>query len=1089
MPKQISHLNQFHGGLNTNADARDIADNELDEATGVNVSSLGRIKILGDDVSHGEVPSTGDTMDGASIQPGYGLFKFSHDISGADQGAGIQGTVTHTNYLMLADADSSNSIHIYSSHSDQWGHDVISIGGDESASNNMKPCFYYINGAVRISDGNFSTDNFNTNLWYGYIDRELFQETGGTTITINNWYKSGTDLVAPNISDINIGEFSSTDVSAVGEYGAGSDASYSNVPAIHGALNNLATKHLLGDGAANTTATAYNVAYSTTKGVLTVDDTTPSHTAWQASQSHTVVSQTSTDGDGTGINCSISTDGSGNATFTITFAGSGYAVDEEITFTDPGSTTNTAVIIVATISGETGDATVVIASRLLCGDTTNHFDSFDRTGKHTAGTSGTRLTDGSTFRSNNPWTASSLVGATIHNLTETSSGAITANTVNTIDVSSLSAGDADNNWDVNDVYYIGGSSTDTTAAGSVISVQYINEIEVHISTLTDINDYNGTGVKRWFYEYEVRVGEKDGNNAYWLSTGYQTWTLPETYTDDTNQDHTSPYLTGFSDCEGDGDCYVEQNQSAVITIPYQSVLDVSGGSDNLLVSVRLKSILGNYSPSGGYKGISIDRIIVRGYSGAHSDDIMWPSDNGIAITFGKSGISDAATPIWTDVADTSSWQLAASYIYDEKQESMLTQTSFPISLRDGTTEYLPQLGVAVKADGSNFNTTGYKSNWNQRITGTKVYARRIRYPGDESHQTDWNLLAEVDFIKGLIRSGTSSKWRAGYSNDNEKGWVFRLWADDLPNLPFSSYESETGYALSDKTLKAQYKTAVVIGSQVYIGNVARKLPSGEVELQPDAMYKSPYGSPDAFPDSGLVTVTSMDGDDIIKLETYADRILQFKRNSMYIINVSQGIEFIEDVHHFKGVSHYSATCKTDFGIAWVNRDGCYLYDGKRVSNLLEKQGRKVIDQSTWRDSTTDDSIIGYLPKQRQIMVLKDCFGFFRLPCSITNTSTTLTTLNTKDLYAGMSVSGTGMASGETTISSITNSTTLELAAAATNTASNRELNFKCVSDIFLYDMVTGSWVFGDSLLTDAKGKTNFEVDWNNDLIWSYTVDT
>ena len=195
------------------------------------------------------------------------------------------------------------------------------------------------------------------------------------------------------------------------------------------------------------------------------------------------------------------------------------------------------------------------------------------------------------------------------------------------------------------------------------------------------------------------------------------------------------------------------------------------------------------------------------------------------------------------------------------------------------------------------------------------------------------------------------------------------------------------------------------------------------------------------------------------------------------------------MYHFKGISHYSATCKTDFGIAWVNRDGCYLYDGKRVSNLLEKQGRKVIDQSTWRDSTTDDSIIGYLPKQRQIMVLKDCFGFFRLPCSITNTSTTLTTLNTKDLYAGMSVSGTGMASGETTISSITNSTTLELAAAATNTASNRELNFKCVSDIFLYDMVTGSWVFGDSLLTDAKGKTNFEVDWNNDLIWSYTVDT
>ena len=995
MPKQIAHLNQFHGGLNTNADARDIADSELDEATGVNVFSLGRVKLLGDDVAHGEVPSTGDTMDGASIQPGYGLFKFSHDISGADQGSGTQGTAVHTNYLMLADADSSNSIHIYSSHSDSWSNNVVSVGGDDSGSDNMKPCFHYVNGAVRISDGNFSTDNFNTSIWYGYIDRELFQEAGGTPITINNWYECGSYLSSPDISDINIGEFSPEDANIEGDFSVGSDTSDNNVPAIHGALNNLDSKDLLGDGSANATATAYNSAYTA----------------------------------------------GGN------------------------------------------DAFAVIPSRSLSGDKTGLFDSNKRTGKHTAaGSSTTVLTDGSTFRSNNPWSVDALDGAKIYNMTNGESGTISANTATTVTSGALTSSE---DWDQNDVYYIGGGSTDPTAAGSIASIQYINEIEVHLSTLTNISD--GAIDDYFFYEYEVRVGEKDGANAYWLSAGYQTWTLPTEYTDNWLDSWTlsnQPYLAGKKIRH-----FYSQSQSAVVNINYQTALDLSGGSDNLLVSVRLKAIHGNLAPITRYKGISIDKIVVKGYSGAHSDDLVWQSDNGIAITFGKSALSDATTPVWTDAADTASWQLAASYMYDESQESMLTETSTLIRLREGTNEYLPQLGVTVKADGSDFNVTGYKQNWNQRVTGTKVYARRVRYPGDESHQTDWNLLAEVDFIKGKIRSGTSSKWRNGYANDGEKGWVFRLWADDLPNLPFISYESETGYGPSDRTLDAKYKTSAVLGNQVYIGNIARRLPSGEVDIKPDTMYKSPQGSFDAFPDSGLVTVTSMDGDDIIKLETYADRILQFKRNSMYIINVSQGIEFIEDVHHFKGVSHYSATCKTDFGIAWVNRDGCYLYDGKRVSNLLEKQGRKVIDQSTWRDSTTPDSIIGYLPKQRQIMVLKDCFGFFRLPCSITNTSTTLTTLNTKDLYAGMSVSGTGMASGETTISSITNSTTLELAAAATNTASNRELNFKCVSDIFLYDMVTGSWVFGDSLLTDAKGKTNFEVDWNNDLIWSYTVDT
>ena len=32
MPKQVYKIDQFHGGLNSNADPRDIADNELSES-------------------------------------------------------------------------------------------------------------------------------------------------------------------------------------------------------------------------------------------------------------------------------------------------------------------------------------------------------------------------------------------------------------------------------------------------------------------------------------------------------------------------------------------------------------------------------------------------------------------------------------------------------------------------------------------------------------------------------------------------------------------------------------------------------------------------------------------------------------------------------------------------------------------------------------------------------------------------------------------------------------------------------------------------------------------------------------------------
>ena len=84
--------------------------------------------------------------------------------------------------------------------------------------------------------------------------------------------------------------------------------------------------------------------------VTGVSDTTPTPSgAWQASQNHTDVAQTSTSGSGANVKFSIATDGSGNPTFTITTAGSGYAKDDTIVVTDPGTSSNTATVTISTI--------------------------------------------------------------------------------------------------------------------------------------------------------------------------------------------------------------------------------------------------------------------------------------------------------------------------------------------------------------------------------------------------------------------------------------------------------------------------------------------------------------------------------------------------------------------------------------------------------------------------------------------------------------------------------------------------------------------------------------------------------------------
>ena len=241
-----------------------------------------------------------------------------------------------------------------------------------------------------------------------------------------------------------------------------------------------------------------------------------------------------------------------------------------------------------------------------------------------------------------------------------------------------------------------------------------------------------------------------------------------------------------------------------------------------------------------------------------------------------------------------------------------------------------------------------------------------------------------------------------------------------------TYLSRTGVLDTEKAIKASYSTAVVAGRRTYIGNVKIINEDGTTEVKGDGMLKSPPNQFDKFPSSFLVEATVNDGESIVKLETFADRILQFKEETLYIINISQDIEFLEDVHKYKGVSHPSMVCKTDYGIAWVNKLGCYLFDGRQVTNLLDKIGQKLIDDTTWQSHVVDtaaaSSMIGYVPTKRQLIVVK----------------------------SNSNVSNAG--------------------------------------DIFLYDMVTRSWTFGDSKMTDSQIKTNF-IPFQNDLVYLHTSGT
>ena len=387
------------------------------------------------------------------------------------------------------------------------------------------------------------------------------------------------------------------------------------------------------------------------------------------------------------------------------------------------------------------------------------------------------------------------------------------------------------------------------------------------------------------------------------------------------------------------------------------------------------------------------------YSGSGQDWLLFPPAGG-----GFNIAWDEQSPTGTELdwGSGDTYEVATTFIYDGNQESLPYKLNgLNITLAD---DKFPVIHV--------YATGPYDS----RLTGGRAYYRVAESAGP------WKLLADIDLKEGARKNLGASffPWHDTVSSVvitiAGSVYVRAVVVADDPNLGLT-YEALNGISQESTTLIAKYKTAVVANRIAYVGNV-------QIDgiVYGDMMIKSPVNKFDIFTKDRGIEASVRDGDEIIKLEEYADRILQFKKRKMHLINVSQEIEFLEDTFMHKGVSHHAATCKTDFGIAWVNRQGCYLYDGQKVNNLLEKAGRQIIKEGDWDSFTTDNSIIGYVPKKRQIIVLKDC-----------------TTSNDGDIY--------------------------------------------------LFDMVTQSWVKGLSRFTDDKIQTNFVTDWNGDLVCAHTSGT
>ena len=196
MPKQIYKVDQFHGGLNTNADPRDIGDNELAEAQDIVVDEIGLIRNMG-----GE-GSTVATKGSSSVKSGYGLFPFKTDRAS-------NGNLTGNSwYALYNNGDQKVDLVDDTGSSDKT--DVMSLGSSSS------PAYFFADGGLRACDSNFTTTN--SPKIYRYISSNLYHTTSeatsgdhdgdstsqpGTPVhAIGRW--SGSDMALKSLSDLSI---------------------------------------------------------------------------------------------------------------------------------------------------------------------------------------------------------------------------------------------------------------------------------------------------------------------------------------------------------------------------------------------------------------------------------------------------------------------------------------------------------------------------------------------------------------------------------------------------------------------------------------------------------------------------------------------------------------------------------------------------------------------------------------------------------------------------------------------------------------------------------------------------------------------
>lgn len=275
---------------------------------------------------------------------------------------------------------------------------------------------------------------------------------------------------------------------------------------------------------------------------------------------------------------------------------------------------------------------------------------------------------------------------------------------------------------------------------------------------------------------------------------------------------------------------------------------------------------------------------------------------------------------------------------------------------------------------------------NTRISGYRIYWGLISNfgtPGDgvihDGSVENKYLFAEIDFTKGIRYAGKSEYAAFTEKLTSTSGGNFYNWI--YPKVGYANASYFVGKEISELSIVEPYiqkslsvigppgtgfNTATIANRRAYIGNVKYYDSEDELVTKNDRILKSLPNQFDYFEENGFIDVEIEDGDDIVRLASLGQKLLEFKKRVLYIINVSRNIEYLEGTYNFKGCEKDYHVYEGEGFIAWFNKNGVFFYDGQQLTDIaLNESGQSIFANNSFYN---DNHVIGYLPKTKELFI-------------------------------------------------------------------------------------------------------------------------